>query len=417
MEVSKSIMIDFIMKNKYKASFLVLFCSLECLLVNVGSNYSSILAIVAIVLSLLWDKDLPMALFVSSSLYKVDMGTMGNAIVYLIIAMLAISAFNNKSTKSFDKFKLLWLYFVVIAIITHLVGINSSITTTISIIVKWMGALYIAYMVIKGSGVFIIMSLFFSGIGILVYQLINPVTSFSYYYDELVFNTKDIATAVAIPFFVLLWRLMNHPSRFVNKIIEAVLMIICITTIVLTYSRGVIIALFFSSAYILFSSKNKYKVVSIVIMVLALVGFIMIQEVFVDYELLTSNLEGGNGRTNIWNGFYQSMKNDGFVRILFGSGPNGLSQLTVRGTYAHSAILDYFFSYGLFGLSFIVTVLIITAINLNKRQNKFYISMFILDVMMYVTHGNCSETQFLMLLGICMGASCVPKENRISNYQ
>ena len=390
-----------------KALSIAAFCLLEFFLLYKASSLSSLLAIAAIAVSAIYDKRMPLLFYICASLMHVELGTIGNGIAIVIIMVGIIRGLNNKRNKYFNSYLTAGGFFALSIIISHVVGIKSSFIATAVLLFKWGCVFYLASQVIENRFFPVIISLFSMGIAILLYQTFNPITFWSL--DPL-YNSKDIATSVAIPAYLLLWVAINNKMKFYRQLFFILVALCCIVTMALTYSRGALLSLFVAIGYVLLIGVKNKKIVSIIIIVVLAVVVVNSMEMMLDYERMTSNLEGGNGRTDIWAGFIQIMRKDGIMRLIFGCGPSGLTGLTLNGTYAHSAILDYFFSYGLVGFSFVLYYICTVFFRLRRNNYHFFMGLLILDVLMFFTHGNYAEPLFLFILGLCMGAACLTKE-------
>lgn len=402
--------------SKAKIIYILVCCIIALLLLNGHSANISTFALLALLISFVWDINFPIAVYICFSIMKVDMGTLGNAIAMTLITITALQELlNNKKRKTvFRVFLLIGCVFVPFVLLSHLCGINSSWTTTIVMLFRWVCVYYIANRVFSNNEVYLLYALLFSGLTVLVYHTINPISVFD---EEALYNTKDVATVLAVPVYILLWVVINNRLRLLYKIVFLLVAITCIVAIVFTYSRGVLIALFISLLYVLFTGVKNKRSLTLIVSALVFVAFLSTSDIVVDYERLTSNLEGANGRNLIWNNYF-AILSQSVIRFLFGCGPNGLSELSQSGAYAHSAILDYFFSYGLFGLVFILVILVTLLKYLIKSKNRFYIGLYVLNILMFVTHGNYMELLFLSLIGLCMGGACtnnhysIPIDNR-----
>ena len=395
----------------FKVLFILLFCISEFFLINSKNPLSSNVAIAAIALSLLWDKDLPIVFYVSSSIMRIELGTFGNALSILIISVIALLSLTRNKDRSLKKYITAGCLFVPFALLSHFVGINSTFNATIVFIFSWLIVFYIAFIVKGKRQLNLLMSLFFTGVVLMVLQSLHPMSIIA---EDNWFESKDVATAVAVIVYIALWIIINRKINILLKVVFLTLVIAGVVTIVLTYSRGVIIALTLSTVVLLFlGMRGNRRALLVGIVVVVSLAYVFASDIIIDYDRMGANLEGGNGRTDIWKFFYETMSKAGIFRLLFGCGPDGLTTLSQNATYAHSSILDYFFSYGVFGFAFISYILISVFLKIRKLNNSFYTGLFILNFFMFITHGNHSEPLFLYLLSLCMGAVCVNNSGQI----
>lgn len=92
--------------------------------------------------------------------------------------------------------------------------------------------------------------------------------------------------------------------------------------------------------------------------------------------------------------------------VLFGVGPGRISRISNIGYYAHSTILDYFFSYGLVGLFLFLCFELIVLKSLFYNKIVFVIAATFL--MTYSTHGSAANIEMFLLQGILMASITPP---------
>lgn len=384
-----------------KGIFIVVFCFLEFLLLNSHSAYSSIVAVATVLLSAFWDRSLPLALYICLTLLKVSISTTETILIFAIIIIGSINELKYK--RSLRKYEILVILFALSSFLSTITGVNTSFTAWLFLLFSWICTLAIGHMFSSERYIYLFVALLVSGLTVLLMQRLHPL---SFLEEDAVLNSKDIATAIAALVFLLIWMVVNGKTNLFIKIFLLLVAITGVITIINTYSRGVLIALFSSILYIIFTGIKNKKVLFLAIAFWGVVSYVSISDVVVDYERLSANIEGGNGRTEIWMNFILKMEQSGALRMIFGCGPGGLTKLTIGGTYAHSAIFDYFFSFGILGFIFIVYFLSAIIVKLIKIKSRFFIGIYILNFLMFLTHGNYVEPLFLFLLGLCMGAAC-----------
>mgnify|MGYP002521357327 CR=1 FL=1 len=274
--------------------------------------------------------------------------------------------------------------------------------------------LYIAKIVSVEKHELIIFSIVAVGIAMLAMVWLFPQTVGVYSYKD---NNKDLSTVLGVAIYLIFWWLVNKDiNGFINRSASIVLLLLFAVTTIFTYSRGVLLAVVVSISFVLLTMlKNRGFVVFFIIAAVAVLFYYELP-LQVDSERMFSNIEGGNGRTDIWMNFYEIMKSQGFMRVLLGCGTSGLTTLTLRGTYAHSAILDYFFSFGILGWIFIIYLFFTITAALVKAKNWYYMGLLILTFFMFFPHGVHSDFQFLLSLGLCMGATCLPYQDTVLLY-
>lgn len=386
-----------------EALFIIAFCLLEFFLVNVNSPYSSLLAIIAIVFSAFWDKDVPIAIYICVSSLKISLSGIEDMMIMALIAFVAFRELKRNRSKNLGRYINVFILFSFFAIFSTIGGLSASFTALLFFLFNLLCVVFIAYMVLIRKHYLVFTALLFSGFFVMLQQTLHPL---SFLEEGAMLNSKDVATSIAVPVFLLVWTVVNEKANVAVKGILLLLAVMGVITIVFTYSRGVLIALFMTIIYALLTGVKNKNYLMIAIAATIVVAYISVSDIAVDYDRMASNIEGGNGRTEIWENFYHKMSKEGVLRLFLGCGPGGLMKLTTESTYAHSAILDYFFSFGIIGFLFIIYVLSTIIKRLIKLKDRFYIGVFILNFFMFITHGNYVVPLFLFLLGICMGAAC-----------
>ncbi len=386
-----------------RIAYFIAFCLTEFFLISGSSPYSSLLAVAAVCVGFFLDKNLPIALFICISILKIPLNTAESIIVFAVVIIVFLYEIRMHSISALRHYIGVASIFAISALFSTIFGLNPSLTAFFFFVLNWICVFYIAFCISKGQHQLIFYALLLSGLTVLIQQIINPL---SFLEEGAILNSKDVATAIAVPVFLFVWIVINERLSMIIKVLLLVLATLGLITIISTYSRGVLISLFVSILYALFAGiRNKNFLIIIVASVLV-IAYFSLADVVVDYDRISANLEGGNGRTEIWRLFFQEIWNLGPSRVLFGCGPGGQIELSIDNTYAHSAILDYFFSFGLFGFSFIIYILSSVLARLIRSKSRFFIGLYILNIFMFSTHGNYVISLFLFLLGICMGAAC-----------
>lgn len=394
-------------KTYLKIAIIVVFAIVEGFLVFAESSMAPLLAIGLMLLGLVWDKNITVAGFICSSVLDVNMGTMGNLVSLAVVgAIVGMDLINKKGNKTFNFFFNLTLLFFVSALFSYLFGIESKVLTLVLFLFRLLFALYVAKSVCTENDDIIVFSLIAVAVSMFLLVWLNMDTVGVFAYQE---NKKDLSTALAFPVYLIAWAVINGKVKGFFKIVLAIItMLLFFTTIVYTYSRGVLLALLVSVATLVIIANRKHRFGLVILFAVVAAVIYYTQIIQIDAEKMFGHLEGGNGRTEIWLNFYKTMKSQGLTRVLFGCGPNGLKTLTLGSTYAHSAILDYFFSFGVFGLIYILVVIGKTIISLFKIKNNLYFGLMVLTIFMFFPHGTYNDLLFLVLLGMCIGGACKP---------
>ena len=398
-----------IKKRLVKSAFILLFSIIEGLLVTQESQYAVGLAIGAILLSVVWDRKLAVAVYVCLSLLHVELGTMGNALSIAVIGAIMGLDMIKVDLGGLRKYLKAIVIFSIVVVFSYFFAIESSLVSVILFIFRLFFMLYVAKTVCDEKHGPILFSIMAVGIAMLAMVWLFPQTVGVYSYQD---NKKDLSTVLGVAIYLIFWWLVNKDiNGFINRSASIVLLLLFAVTTIFTYSRGVLLAVVVSISFILLTMlKNRRFVVFFIIAAVAALFYYELP-LQVNTERMFSNIEGGNGRTDIWMNFYEIMKSQGFMRLLLGCGTMGVTALTLNGTYAHSAILDYFFSFGILGLIFIIYMFVTITVTLVKAKNWHYTGLMILTIFMFFPHGTHNDFQFLFLLGLCMGAACLPYQN------
>lgn len=401
-------------KRLIKPVFILLFAIIEGFLVTSESSSAVLFAIGVFLLSFVWDKKLAVAVFVCISFLRVELGTAGNVLCMAAVAIIMVPNLFNVNLGGLKKYLNAIVLFSIAVVFSFFFALDSAIISVALFIFRLFFMLYIAKIVSVEKHELIIFSIVAVGIAMLAMVWLFPQTVGSYSYRD---NQKDLSTVLGIAVYFVLGALISKDIKgFVPRTASIVLLLFLVVTTVFTYARGVLLAMVVSISFVLLTMLKNRKFVVFFIIAAVAVLFYYELPLQVDSERMFSNIEGGNGRTDIWMNFYEIMKSQGFMRVLLGCGTSGLTTLTLRGTYAHSAILDYFFSFGILGLIFIIYLFFTITAALVKAKNWYYMGLLILTFFMFFPHGVHSDFQFLLSLGLCMGATCLPYQDTVLLY-
>jgi hypothetical protein len=251
--------------------------------------------------------------------------------------------------------------------------------------------------------------------GLLVFIFINIVGLASYAgYGRLSFNesAKSLAFTCALPMSFLLFSFLDGSYLFKNltgkkyiKYVDAVLLLAFLLVIFMTLARGLMLALAIGALLTVYLSKKRSSEYFLALIVFAMVYFaytyVESMDMFRTERLVAyDEFETGNGRTAIWLHHFRNIVALGSQYVVFGPGPGNIARLSYTDAYAHSMILDYFFSYGVVGF---LTFVIIEIGVLKKLFNKNSPVSFVIIVtflIAYATHGGAANPSFFILQGL-----------------
>ena len=302
------------------------------------------------------------------------------------------------------------LLFGVFAFLSALFGYQTSITSLIPFIFLFFIFLTIGTMKLSSQEDMIIVTLCVCGVVVGLfgyYQFISgDIFSES---GRLGFDgsIRRVSNAVAFPLFYAVYKLLNKPKGF-NIVLWSLLILLLGTVLILTYSRGVILAVIITAVFLFLFSKGEVGFTKVVLtLVSGGLVFFIINSVNIDSELMFRELDTASGRTDIWDYYNSKMAEGGFMRILFGFGPGDTMRVAANSAYqdfyAHSLFLDFFYCFGILGAVCMLYILIILSRTIIKEKSIFYIAVLVLSITMYLTHGIASQIHFYCMLGLCLG--------------
>lgn len=380
-------------------------------------SYESLVSLGLIMFFFFFGADLSICIYVSSILLQVEYSNTHAKILLLLISFILLySIIRERMIKKILPIFLPCVLFGITSFFSTLIGYQTALISYLFVVNQLLLILGITYYSRKPSSI-ILLSFIVSGLCLCLYVSYQYISgNASMFMGSLVFGdgeeagqVKSLAIGVVVPAYVFLYKILCNKDVFFKKIVYAFIILVCICVIVLTYSRGVLlsfgVALFF---LILNYFKSKLSLLRILLLATGafLLGYMLLQ-LDIDNEKMFENLEGGHGRTDIWDFFLSKLENEGFSGILFGLGPGDSKRITdgtlFSGLYSHSVFLDYLFSCGVFGLLFILYLLGYTAKGLFKENNVFCLGLLLLLAFTFSTHGTSTNTIFHGLLAICIG--------------
>lgn len=227
-------------------------------------------------------------------------------------------------------------------------------------------------------------------------------------------NVKGIAYSCSIPLVFLVFSFLDRSYLFDNfagkkyiRIVDIVLIVIFLLIIFMTLARGLMLALVIGVVLLSLLTKKSGKSIFIVVIgaVLAMLVFNYVEslDVFRTERLFaTEEYSTGNGRTEIWEHHFREISNLGSRYVVLGIGPGNVARVSMIEGYAHSMILDYYFSYGILGFLFFVIVEIVTLKRMFKRSNIIPFVVVVTYLIAYSTHGGAANPPFFILQGLML---------------
>lgn len=216
-------------------------------------------------------------------------------------------------------------------------------------------------------------------------------------------SIRTVANIAAFPSLIS-WSLLFQRDNTVNKPLLILVGLVSSIVLLLTISKGAILAVI---AGVLLSGSYSIKVRNIVPLLLVSVAlyfvfnrFLLSSEEYHFYRLF-EEVDGLSGRTDIWDVFLTKFL-DSPSTILFGFGPGDIKRFSFADeTYAHSFFLDLLLSYGVIMCLLYFLVLSRIAIKIYKTRSPLSTGVLVFTLLLFATHGVVTLSSFY----ICIGAS------------
>lgn len=257
-----------------------------------------------------------------------------------------------------------------------------------------------------------------SGLLVLLFMYSSDITTYYSETGRLGFgeHVKTLAFICAIPMVFLLFSLLNRSYLFSNmtkttyKIIDVVLLFVFLLAILMTLARGLLISVALGTLIMLIVSKKSGRTILGVLITFFLViqaySYVESLDVFRTERLFAyDEYASGNGRTEIWLEHITSMKELGARYVFWGVGPGNISRISNTDAYAHSMILDFFFSYGTIGFLTFIIIEIVTLKKLFDKTNTIPFVVILVFLIAYSTHGGAANMTFFILQGLMLAYS------------
>ncbi len=233
-------------------------------------------------------------------------------------------------------------------------------------------------------------------------------------------NIKKLSTICAIPLAFLIYafiggcQIIKNQNAKIIKFIQILITLFLAVVLFLTLARGVFLAFGVGVLILLFLSERKLKTYFF-FAIAAIIFVFMLQYVGsldlfrIDRLLESEEMSTGNGRTEVWSHYINKIYDMGTQYVFFGTGPGEISRISYVEMYAHSTILDYYFSFGLFGVLTFFCVEFAVLKKLYKSDNRIPFVIAVVFLTTYATHGSAANIEMFILQGILI--ACVKKTN------
>ena len=229
-------------------------------------------------------------------------------------------------------------------------------------------------------------------------------------------SIRTVANIAAFPAFVS-WSLMLQKDNTVSKVLLATIGLISTSVLLLTISKGAIVAVIIGVLVSSLFSVSKRNVLSLSFIVLLLYvvlnRYLFTIEDF-HFSRLFEEYDGFSGRTDIWSVFFKQFTSS-MTTLLFGFGPGDIKRFAFADdAYAHSLFFDLLLSYGVLMSILYVYILIKITIKIFRSRNSMALAMFIFTVLLFATHGAATNSTFYIYIGIAYAMTIITKSSLIN---
>lgn len=201
-----------------------------------------------------------------------------------------------------------------------------------------------------------------------------------------------------------------NKTRSIASLSSISLIFVIAVFLLLTVSRGVILALLLSVAVMLyygfkwarFKISLNYRNLIIFLVTLGLTTYIGLNYLGRTSEQLIRRISQNpfeNVRFQIWESVFNSLNG---LEWLFGAGLGSFRQLSA-GYYAHSIFIDTLVSLGFIGLSVLLIFLFLIYRRMVKSKNILGLGLITYLIISFATHGSLANKYFWVIFAICHG--------------
>lgn len=365
----------------------------------------------AMFLGFFLDRILPICIYVPATMFNIEFGMLE----YIVLGILIISCFVAYSETEKSEKRKNWTSFFFacffIFVSTYFGYKSNPVTAVVTIITMFYFFCYCS--IFRGERAKLVeFSFFATGVVMTLFVLRQIISGSATYLwgTRLTFeeSVRTLANAVAFTIYYAFCRLAitkNENDTLISKLFYLVIFAAGAYVLFMTYSRGVLLSVGVACVLAILFTLKKVSVKH-VIGIIAVIGFAVwgIGKLQLDSALLSHDVAGGSGRFDLWSYFIQDMFREGPVRFLFGYGPGEFTRVSQNspftGLYAHSLFMDALFSFGILGFLYLMKIIFNTAKLALNSKSAYIIGLTVLSVLMYISHGNSSNYQFYLMLGL-----------------
>lgn len=371
-----------------------------------------------IVVGLAVDQCMPFCIYLICSVLNISFETsltaLGSQFILLLLSIQMIS--NSKTMKT--KTGTVALLLILSLVLSFLFGPNSSFKILFNIVLTLLVFFSFGTFYMQGKETYIIVSLITVGLFVGISTWLGfrsgsaeMLQDIKLSYRE---NIRTLANACAFPFVYCTCMLIQSISNntFIKKWWILAVSLLLGFLLINSYSRGALIASISAVVIYAILVNRRAKFSNKLLIFLILAGFaalaagvnIASDTMYDDTSMIA--------RSELWAYLFSETTNSPLT-VLFGLGTcnikDYLDNTPLSGLYTHSLILDYYFCYGLCGFLTFIYLLIYILSRLLKNNQSFMVSVFVLAVLMFFSHGTSTSLLFYGLMGMCLG--------RINCYQ
>ena len=375
-----------------------------CLSLFTNVQISAIMTVLFALFGCTINKFLPLSIWISLYYLEVTMPGTWQIILWIICFFPMIT----KLIRLRDF--LIILSSAALFFISYWLGYNPDLTSLIMQVFAIVTYLMVLSRLQNMENASLILSSFMLG-GVLV--LINVVfqiaTNPSFLtMQRLTYNdsVRTLANLLTIPIYLLAYLIISNSSYFRrHRIFVLFSLFVFSAVLLLTYSRGNILALIVVLAFVSVKIMAKQSLKKSFFVLFGFLGFAAI--IILTININTTFLFGTDtalGRFDIWKFYFSKLFEGGPIRVLFGFGPGDVRRVAGSSFfsryYAHSSIFDYGFSYGFIGLAFILGLIVFSFKQLKGKNSFFNVGLLILTVLMFLPYGSCQHLGLHVLLAL-----------------
>lgn len=405
-----------------KRIIITLFAVIMGLLSMVSPDQLQSIAAFIIVLSPFVDPFLTLCLYLCTIVMNIKFEGFlnGGLEVYTGLVAIYIILSNRRLYKAYKTYFQAFIIFILIMIFSFLFGTKSSLMSMITQVYNIIISTALMFYVANNKDSLTRTSLLMSGIIVILLVFValrsgaemefDPITGRLKYGD----HVRSLANALAFPIFFGTCRFMDAIAQkgVVKNIYWVTIALLCSYFLLLTMSRGVIIAVVVALFVVYFSRMQSSSVITKILLIIALIGVIyFVQSIEFNEDYLFNKLDTLTGRDVIWEFYWNKMQDLGIITVLFGFGPGEVQRMSIGsafdGYYAHSVYAGFLFAYGVFGLLLLLYILMRIGRSLWKNRDIESFGFFVLTVLLFFPYGSQGTSLFYYYLGLCISKTFI----------